>query len=324
MLPPPKPPVVADRSFVLPAGCDEVLHLMGSTGLADFMAYARDCIELSANRVEAASAMSPMDLAEAWRDAAQVYQALAETDAYPVEVPGVFPLPDTMQEHCQAFLGKAHIQREFDRVPIALAMVPLEYLIAMQPRLNMGTANSADVGTGSISDASLVQICLPHEAPPHRLQVLQKSADGITFAADNHDVRLLQAHTVSGASINLSTRGHVEQVLALAVGFSSNVLNVIRYQNRLVLNNGYHRAFALLRRGVTHAPAVIQVCRHWEDVGLVGSTEVYENGSVYFERERPPLLKDFVDRRLCMAFAMPRSRKYVRIRYQVETGYLAE
>ena len=76
--------------------------------------------------------------------------------------------------------------------------------------------------------------------------------------------------------------------------------------------------------GVQTCALPIYVCRHWEDVALAGASEIYDNAPVYFERARPPLLKDFVDRRLCVSLAVARARKYVRIRYQVETGYLRD
>ena len=323
MLPPPKPPLAPAPKLILPAGCDEVLHLMGSTNLAEFLDYACENADPSVQGSGAVSGNSQMDLAEAWRDAAMTYEGLMQTEAYPTEALDVYPLPDSMRAHCEQFLARPQVQREFNRVPVAFGMVPLAHLIAAQDRLNVGTVTSVGIGTGAISDASLIQICLPLDAPHHTLEVLHKDTDSVTFAADNHDIRFLRPQLLSGLVENMSNRGHVQRTLALPVGFSINVLNVVRFQNRLILNNGYHRAFALWRRGVTHVPAVIQVCRHWEDVGLVGSSEIYENGALYIDRQRPPLLKDFVNRNLCMTFAVRRQRKYLRIRFQVETGYLA-
>lgn len=209
-------------------------------------------------------------------------------------------------------------------MPVALGMVPLADVIAMQPRINLTTTRSVKFADGSLSDEALAEICLPLAAPPHSLRVLEQNSGGVTFTADNHDVRFLVAQVAPGSAVTLSGRGHVEQVLALPVGFSSNVLNIVRFKDRLVLNNGYHRALALWKRGVMHVPAIIHVCRHWEDVALAGASEIYDNAPVYFERARPPLLKDFVDRRLCVPLAVPRARKYVRIRYQVESGYLRD
>ena len=324
MKPLPKPPLAPAPPLVLPEGCDEVLHLIGSTRLGDFLSFAREQADLSAARTGRGEAVTLIDLAETWRDAATIYEKLGKHDPYPAQVPEVFPLPDGMRRHCDELLSKAHIQREFNLVPVALGMVPLAHVIAMQPRINMATARSVKFADGSLSDEALAAMCLPLDAPPHSLRVLEQNSGGVTFTADNHDVRFLIAQVVPGSAVTLSGRGHIDQVLALPVGFSSNVLNVVRFKDRLVLNNGYHRALALWKRGVLHAPAIIHVCRHWEDVALAGASEIYDNAPVYFERARPPLLKDFVDRRLCVSLAVVRARKYVRIRYQVETGYLRD
>ena len=50
MKPLPKPPLAPAPPLVLPEGCDEVLHLIGSTRLGDFLAFAREQADLSAPR----------------------------------------------------------------------------------------------------------------------------------------------------------------------------------------------------------------------------------------------------------------------------------
>lgn len=321
MLPPPKPTTPTERSFVLPAGCTEVLHLMGATRLADFLTFAKERTDLAAYSSGGRDGM--MELAESWRDAATVYDALSVSEPYPGEAPVVFPIPDAMREHCDRLLSQAHIQREFDIVPVTLGMIPVAQLVCAQQRLDV-RPSPPDVRQRP-SDAALFATCLPLTTPPHKFQVLQQSIrhkqGSVTFSADNHDIRLLQTQIMEGQAIAGEWPGHAQHVLAFPVGFSSNVVNAIRFQNRLVLNNGYHRVFDLHRLGVTHVPAIIHVCRQWEDVGMVGSTEVFENGSIYFERERPPLIKDFADQRLTLSLAVRSSRKYVRIKFEVETGY---
>lgn len=322
LLLPPIPPLAQTTALVLPERCDEILHLMGATGLADFLAFAREFADLTVPGTGAVGGSTPMDLSEAWRDAADIYRGVAIAEAYPAELPGVFPFPDGMKAHCEAFLGTPHVQREFDQVPVAFGMVPLAHLIVALPRLNGTTiaAHGEAIGAGSTTDLALAQLCLPTDAPSPSLRLLEQRSDSATFFSDNHEACFLRARTVAGGSP--TGRGHVAQSLALELGIPGNVVNVIRYEGRLILNNGYHRAYALLQRGVTHMPAVVQLCRHWDDVLLVGSDDLHANKALYVESKRPPLLRDFADRRLCMHFAVPRSRKYIRIRYSIETGHL--
>jgi hypothetical protein len=59
-------------------------------------------------------------------------------------------------------------------------------------------------------------------------------------------------------------------------------------------------------------PCLIQVCSHWEDVGLAGSGEIFNNGPVYFSSARPPLLRDFANPSLTRTFATRPVRKEIR------------
>jgi hypothetical protein len=79
------------------------------------------------------------------------------------------------------------------------------------------------------------------------------------------------------------------------VGFGSNFLNVIRVGKRLLLHDGYHRACALRRLGITHAPCIIQSVTHPDELDIVAKRRVAEDPEFYFHTARPPLLKDFFD-----------------------------
>lgn len=324
MLPPPKPSTASDRSFALPKGCTEVRHLMGATRLADFLTFVRERADLSALYGEDSDPM--MEMAESWRAAARVYDALETAEPYPQDAPTIFPAPAEMLEYCDQLVALPHIRREFDRVPVAIGMVPLAHLICAQQRIQMPQIATEAAVPQRPADAELFASCLPLTAPPHAFHVIQQVMDekqgSVTFASDNHDIRVLSTQVVNGKAAEGNWPGYSQGVLAVPVGFSGNVVNVIRFQDRLVLNNGYHRVCDLQRRGLTHVPAIIHVCRHWEDVGLAGSSEVFQNGSVYFERKRPPLIKDFADSRLAISLAVPASRKFVRVKYEIEVGYL--
>jgi hypothetical protein len=310
----------------IPAGHSEVLHLIGAGSLADFLQFARQNIPGDLNADDAA--VYDMDMAEAWRDAAEVYDALSSAEAYPLQAPEVFPLTAEIAEHCNQLLTKPFVQKEFDRVPIALGMVPLAHLISPMLRINVSALPLAAPPSNlkrlpTLSDHTLAEVCLPLDAPTGDVEVMQQDEQGVTFVSKNHELCFLHSRLADGADGSVvPVRGHVQRALSLAVGLPTDIVNVIRFQGRLLLNGGFHRVFALHRLGVTHVPAIIQVCRHPEDLELVGTNNVSKNVTLYFERERPPLLRDFSDNRLTMSFVVKNSRKYVRIRYELETGHI--
>src|SRR5256885_1579513 len=112
--------------------------------------------------------------------------------------------------------------------------------------------------------------------------------------------------------------GPVVGVIGAVVGYGSNYLNALACEGRLVLNNGFHRAYALRGLGVTHVPCVVQRLAGRADLEHVGRAAVRREPELYFDRARPPLLKDFFDASLCRQVTCPRKARHVRVTLTVE------
>ncbi len=63
--------------------------------------------------------------------------------------------------------------------------------------------------------------------------------------------------------------GPVAGVLGLAVGFGANYLQAMYAKNRLILDNGSNRAYALCDMGINHVPCVVQHVSRREELGLI-------------------------------------------------------
>lgn len=310
MMPKPPLPEVPAAS----PSTDEELCLMGASGLSDFIEFAR------ARAVDGAM-LDRGKLADLWRDAARVYKALEVSEAGAADKPEILPLPPLLQAHVNQLVKLAHFQSTFASVPVAFGMVELDKLIASQRHLTRSSIQAMTSGLSRpVSEADLAAVCLPLTPQAGGFRLALNDGEEFIFAADTHDARFLGAQVLKPSDVpGLKVSGHAQAIVALAVGYTTNVLNVVRYGSRLVLNNGYHRAFALRELGVTHAPCLIQVCGHWEDVGLAGAREIYENGTVYFSSARPPMLRDFGNPALTYAFATRRAHKQIRLSYEVDT-----
>ena len=68
-----------------------------------------------------------------------------------------------------------------------------------------------------------------------------------------------------------------------------------------MLVDGYHRAFALLSRGINLAPALVGAIDTAEEFGRLGAGI----GVDVFLGDRPPLLPDFLDDEVAAAVDMP-------------------
>jgi hypothetical protein len=113
--------------------------------------------------------------------------------------------------------------------------------------------------------------------------------------------------------------GAVAGAVGVVVGFSSNCMNVIRDEDngRLVLNNGYHRACALLELGISHAPCVVQTVTRRDELDLAARTIVAMDPGYFFNGKRPPLLKDFADPRIAKNVAVRKLSRFIEVQIEV-------
>jgi hypothetical protein len=297
---------------------DAELCLIGATRLQDFVDFVRQ-------RARGGQRSVAGELADTWRQASRVYAALQTSEAGMADSVPVLELPASVQAHVEAVSQLAHFQSTFSSVPVAFGMVELDRLVVCQQHLTLSSIETlAAQYKRKPTGKALAAICLPGNEPPMAFDVVRQHGDEFVFRSNNHDARVLGTRVLTAGAIPaLDLPGHAQAVVCLAVGFSSNVMNVIRYGKRLVLSNGYHRAYALRAMGVTHVPCVIQVCEHFEDVGLAVGGEMYENGEPYFTWARPPLLKDFFDKRLVHRIATLPAQRHVRVTVTSESALWA-
>lgn len=264
-------------------------------------------------------------LADCWRAAAAVYREFAVTEAGAADDAQIEPLPRTMRAHVAKLIETPALRATFGTVPIAFGMVALETLIVSQYTLTRSVVERLcgvpAVGRGQ---RMLAAMCLPLEQSRSDFGLVFQDGSEFVFASDAHDMRFLAARVLPAEAVTAAAMpGHAQAVLALGVGFSSNVLDVVRFNNRMVLNNGHHRAFALRRMGFTHVPCLIQACANEEELSLAASAEIQNNSDLYFEAPRPPLLRDFDHPVLARSFQVPRLRRLVRLKIEVESQLVA-
>lgn len=298
---------------------DSELHLMGASRFGEFLQFVRQRTIGGRERGES-------EVADLWRTAAKHYESLQTSQADAAQKPQVLPLPKAMQGHIQRLAIQPGFIATFSTVPIAFGMVPLAQLVCSQFDLTASTLEALKARLSKkLTSAQLAQLCLPLE-PAHGQCVLgRETSTEYVFHSDSHDLRSFAAQIVPVADIaGYHPRGHAQAAIVLGVGFSTNVLNVIRYANRLVLNNGYHRVMALLAQGYTHAPCVIQVCSNGDDLGQCAMREINQNYDLYFTQARPPLLRDYLEPILTSQWTVQPVRRQVIIKLSYESRDIAQ
>jgi hypothetical protein len=124
-----------------------------------------------------------------------------------------------------------------------------------------------------------------------------------------------QAFTVLSPNRNLRVVGQIRTPLpdsegALGLGFVVRVMpsfvQVIRFQGRYLLHDGYHRAFGLLGRGIRYVPAFMRDVAAIEEFAVPGMLP-----QSAFLGDRPPVLPDYHDDEVASSVRAPAPQKVI-------------
>jgi hypothetical protein len=204
---------------------------------------------------------------------------LATRSPFPDQAGVIQALPAMLNEHVAQLRHSPDARRMFDDHWAVALVVDLRRLVSAQGFV------LTDYHTAAVSAEpdirSVAHTTLPLERPPAQI-------------ATDFDPAL-QVWRVTSPSTNMritSRFADETRAGAFGVGFTVEVLtsflSVAEYGRRLILRDGYHRAYQLIRAGIFSAPAFVRAYRDDETV-FVGETLPKE----IWTGDRPPLLADF-------------------------------
>ena len=294
----------------------DMVWLLGQPHLEDYLDFHRRKVIHS----------GPIDLralTAEWQAANDLYYELEKSEAGLCEAIDCRPLTPDLEPLAREVEAHAWFRSSFDDLPYSFEMVELDKLIVSQLQVERGFSGklAANLASSSPSEADLFRFCLPleRELPPCRIRRLGSSRYEFTsYSSDfrDHSPRLLRGEELAGLAID----GPLVAMLGVPIGFGSNFLSCIRSDKRVLLQNGYHRAYALRSAGFSHAWAIVEKVTRKDELRLTASEEVAENPEFYFAARRPPLLKDFFDPRLGRHFRARRSEFVVEVEIKVRSG----
>jgi hypothetical protein len=297
------------------AAHEELVWLLGQPHLTDYLDFVRE-------KVVGGDAIVPRLLAEEWRAANDLFHALEEEEAGIADAAQCLPLPKAMRPLARALKAYPYFRDTYDTLPVDIRLVELEKLIVSQSSVSAGFSGTLrDRLGGDPTPEALFRFCLPTERDLPQARVRKLGRDRWLFTSDSTDFRLHHARVLMPAQVpGLATFGPATHVLAFPVGFGSNFVSVVKSDGRLLLQNGYHRAYTLLAAGVTHAPAVVQTVTRKDELQIAANEDVMEDAAFYFRAARPPLLKDFLDPRLGKRLPVHRMETTVEIEVKTRTS----
>lgn len=302
---------MSDEAGAAPA--PQELHLLGAPSLADYIERVRE-------RSVGGRDADEGELIARWGAAAKRYHELETTEAGLAESAELRALAPPLAALCREVIADRYFRRAFAALPVGFGWVELDKLVVFQQHVSLDHAERLAASLGDApTEEALFRFCLPVDHPPPEVHVAQNGPKTFVFSSPLSDVRaygprLLEAETLS----QVASDGALAAGIGLLVGYGSAHLNVVRHANRIVLNNGYHRAYALRALGLTHAPCIVQAVENSDELAYAGDSALVEHYPILFRDARPALLKDFFDPALTTRHPMLPTRKQIQVRVEVE------
>jgi hypothetical protein len=297
---------------------DEV-WLLGQPPLSDYLDFVRHWVIGGATADRAA-------LTDEWRAANDYYHELEQAEAGIADRVGCRELDPELAAMAAEVMVDARYRQAFDTVPSSFGMVELDQLVIFQPHVTSQHVEALKAQLGPAPDpAALFRFCFPlgRSEPPVRIR--QAGSRRYLFSSRSADFRFHEGLVLRPEQVHdYDTFGSVGGILGLVVGFGPNFLSAVRSDNRLILHNGYHRAYALRELGITHAPCVIETVTRRDELDVVAKDDVCQKPAFYLKAARPPLLKDFFDPKIRKVLRIERSVRVVEVSYEVREFELPE
>ena len=255
-----------------------------------------------------------------WREANDHVRALEETESTLADNPPLSPVPSEIESIVAHVLADPMCQRAHSFVPSEILMVELDRLIVFQKFINLefvGELKKSISAHASLVEVARLAFGIQRPQPP--FQMMQNSPNTFSFVCSSKDFRFIEPIVLPPDQMSvLQSSGQPLAVIALLVGFGSNYLSAISIDGRLVLSNGSHRAYALRDLGFTHAPCLVQRASRRDELELIATPDLIQSPDRYLKDKRPPLLKDYFDKKLTKIVPVPRKNRLIRVQFGFE------
>jgi len=307
------------KTIAGPTGVEanENIYLLGRPTLGKFLRFMSQQSADPASKDEGA-------LTDEWRAAQEHVGTLAKDEAGIADYPPIGRLDSRLEVVRNELMQDPLIVHGFNTVPSNIVMVPLDRLVVYQKHIDLAHVDRVKNNLGPApGDEEIFRLCLPADHPQPPMKWARAHNNSYVFISPSNDLRFLRVMPLQAQHItNYPPPGTLAGVVGVAVGFGSNFLNAIHAENRLILNNGSHRAYALRDLGFTHAPCIVQFVSCRDELDVVASSDLRENPDLYLKHPRPPMLKDYFDPKLRKITPVRRRLRQVTVRFEVDEAFV--
>jgi hypothetical protein len=292
---------------------DQHVVLLGRPPLKRYLDYVED-LAVDGHSVDVRA------LTEEWHAARACIRNIAKEELGWVDKPTIHSLPPHLHALRDQLSKDPVLQNGFRIETVDVGIVELDRLLVTQRHINLEHVRRLKRTLGpSPSDEELFKFCLPFDHPQPLMRWRQTDGNTFVFISPSNDLRFLDATVFASDQLTgYPPPGSIAGVVGAVVGFGSNFLHTIHVEDRLVLNNGNHRAFALRDMGITQAPCLIRHVANREELRAVTSSEIRKNPDLYLKHPRPAVLKDYFDSRLHKVINVHRTLSQIIVKFDVK------
>ena len=292
----------------------ELLWLLGQPHLDDFLSFVK-------RKAVGGERISASLLADQWRAANDLYFDLQQREAGAADNADCLPLPASLELLADELRAGAYYRAAYDTLPTTIEMIEIDKLIVSQMHIANVFSEHRALALGSDpTPEALFRFCLPLESPMPPVRIQRIASDRYLFSSESTDLRAHEPLLLSPEQLGgVSSYGPVASAIGLLVGFGSNFMSAIRSEGRLVLHNGYHRAYTLRSLGITHAPCIVETVTRTDELRLTANEEVSGDPVLYFRSARPPMLRDFFNPALVKRFPVRRMETMIEVEFKMRS-----
>lgn len=298
-------------------GYSENVYLPGTRSVLEYVKFLQ-------RRTFDGRSRKDYDIVDEWRRIDERYRALESNQSDGVDAIEVRALPPAMAALLSGPIADPYFNHCFDHLPVSFALVAIDDCMVHQAHIDLDHVMRLRKQLGSQPGAvELFNICMPTSRSDPQTTGFQESGTSFLFQSDSSDLRGFSPQLLSKELADaMPASGPMAGVVALGVGFGPNYLTGIRIGPRILLYNGYHRAYALRSLGVTHLPMAIQVTSRADELQLLEGGDRIAYMETMSRRRRPPLFRDFFDADLSVRILSRRMRREVQVNVSVTTRYV--
>lgn len=254
-----------------------------------------------------------------WEQANRSFSEIEQSETGEAETVDVRDLPSETKSQIQRIEQAFLFKQSFSLVPYEFKLVEIDRLVASQRAVNLDYVDLLKQrmpAKPSVSD--LIDICLSPQTKV-KLPAEQMIAQNVySYTSESLDFRFLGGFRKPLSQDDVracNAGGYPLAAIVLLVGLGSGSMNVLSFKNRIVLSNGFHRAYALRSMGVTHVPVVVQKITNpqLEFPAVVANLpREYLLGA-----GRPAMVQDFLNPKLVRTLKVKAQNRVVQVQWGV-------